>query len=196
MLLRAIEDRQILRIGSGRIRKVDVRIVSATNKDLFEEVRRGSFRKDLYYRLNVFAIHLPPLRERTEDIPALVDVFIAKYAATLGKTIVGIARGALEILLQHPWPGNVRELQNVIERMINYAEGVILTPDIVPSEIVNSNHPRRRIMDMESPEAREKKIIEQMLTLKFRKKQIAQRLNISRTTLFRKMRNYGLTGRP
>ncbi len=196
VLLRAIEDRQILRIGSGRIRKVDVRIVSATNKDLFEEVRRGSFRKDLYYRLNVFAIHLPPLRERTEDIPALVDVFIAKYAATLGKTIVGIARGALEILLQHPWPGNVRELQNVIERMINYAEGVILTPDIVPSEIVNSNHPRRRIMDMESPEAREKKIIEQMLTLKFRKKQIAQRLNISRTTLFRKMRNYGLTGRP
>ncbi len=192
VLLRAIEDRQILRLGSGRIRKVDVRIVSATNKDLMDEVRRGSFRKDLYYRLNVFAIALPPLRERTEDIPALVQSFIAKYAAALNKTIAGITPRALDILMQHLWPGNVRELQNVIERMVNYAEGNLLTPEIIPQEIISAGHPRRRVMDLESPQQREKKTIEHMLKLKFRKKQIAQQLNISRTTLFRRLRDYGL----
>ncbi|MFO7568410.1 MAG: sigma 54-interacting transcriptional regulator [Smithellaceae bacterium] len=193
VLLRVLEDKQVVRVGSGRIRTVDARIISATNRDLMEEVRKGGFRNDLYYRLNVFNIQLLPLRERPDDIPVLVETFIAKYAAALGKNIARIDAKAMDILMQHTWPGNVRELQNVIERMVNYAPEDELSADLIPPEIIHSGHQRRRTMDLESPEDQEQKIIRHMLALKFKKNQIAERLNISRTTLFRKMRKYGLT---
>ncbi|PKN16898.1 MAG: sigma-54-dependent Fis family transcriptional regulator [Deltaproteobacteria bacterium HGW-Deltaproteobacteria-6] len=198
VLLRVIEDKSIIRIGGSRVRPVDTRIIAATNKDLLEEVRKGNFRKDLYYRLNVFTIHMLPLTKRLDDIPLLVDVFIRKYGKTLGKNIGRIDEKVMDAFLRYAWPGNVRELQNVIERMMNYARSDELTPDLIPQEILNTRHfpgpdlEMNMNTEMESPEDVEKKLISRMLKLKFPKNQIAKRLNVSRTTLFRKIKKYGL----
>lgn len=193
VLLRVIEDKSIIRIGGSRVRPVDTRIIAATNKDLLEEVRKGNFRKDLYYRLNVFTIHMLPLTERLDDIPLLVDVFMKKYGKTLGKNISPLDEKIMEAFMRYSWPGNVRELQNVIERMMNYARSDELTTDLIPSEILNTRHATGSDMEMESPGDTERKLISRMLSLKFRKKQIAERMNISRTTLFRKMKEYRLS---
>ena len=194
VLLRVIEDKCVVRIGSNQIRAVDLRIICATNKDLIEEVGRGSFRKDLYYRLNVFNIHLPPLRERKDDIPLLVDAFIKKCESALGKTITGVDENVMDIFLHYSWPGNVRELQNVVERMVNYASSDRLTSNLVPLEIAGIERPKRHHFDLESPDETEKKLLRHMLALKFSKVRIADELGISRATLFRKMKKYGLNG--
>jgi len=191
-LLRVIEDKAVIRIGDSRIRSVDVRIIAASNKNLLEEVRKGNFRKDLYYRLNVFTIQMLPLTERLEDIPLLMDVFVKKYSAALGKKVHRIDEKILEIFMRHSWPGNVRELQNVIERMINFAPSDELTTDLIPPEILDARGVPHREIDLESPEDAERKLIGRMLALNFRKNQIAERLNISRTTLFRKINKYNL----
>lgn len=115
-LLRVLQEKEFERIGGNRTITTDVRIVSATNRDLHKEVSAGKFRSDLYYRLNVFPIHLPPLRERTEDIPLLVHYFIQKYQKKLGKNIVGVSRNVMNKLMEYSWPGNIRELEHVIER--------------------------------------------------------------------------------
>ncbi len=192
ILLRVIEEKSIVRLGEGRVRPVDVRIISATNRDLIEEVRRGNFRKDLYYRLNVFAISIPPLRERPDDIPLLLETFVRKYSEALHKKITRIDKNIWSIFMHHTWPGNVRELQNVVERMINYASGDELTCDLIPPEIRSSDEGRQKNGKLESPQEAEKKMIAYLLTLKFRKTQIADRLNMSRVTLFRKIKKYGL----
>ncbi|HNY65101.1 MAG TPA: sigma 54-interacting transcriptional regulator [Deltaproteobacteria bacterium] len=191
-LLRVIEDKSVIRIGGSRVRPVDTRIIAATNKDLLEEVRRGNFRKDLYYRLNVFTINMLPLSQRLDDIPLLVDLFVRKYGKTLDKKISRIDEKVMETFMRYSWPGNVRELQNVIERMMNYAQSDELTIDLVPQEIQGALHAHGPDLDMESPIDAEKKLISRMLTLKFPKRQIAERMNVSRTTLFRKMKKYGL----
>ncbi len=193
VLLRVIEDKCILRIGSNKVRSVDVRIIAATNKDLIEEVSQGNFRKDLYYRLNVFNIHLPPLRERPEDIPLLMEVFIKKYEAVTGKTISAVDEKVWDIFLRHPWPGNVRELQNVVERMVNHASSEKLTAQIIPTEMIDTRRTRHRKLDLVSPEEEELRLIRHMLNLKLSKNNIAQQLGLSRTTLFRKLKRYGLT---
>lgn len=196
VLLRVIEDKSIIRIGGSSVRPLDTRIIAATNKDLLEEVQKGNFRKDLYYRLNVFTIHMLPLRERLDDIPLLVNVFIKKYGKALGKNIRRIDETVMDAFMRYFWPGNVRELQNVIERMINYTRSDELTADLIPPEILNTHYAPGQdmdmYMDMESPEDTEKKLISRMLSLRFPKNQIAKRLNVSRTTLFRKMKKYGL----
>ena len=120
-LLRVLETGEFERLGSPRTIKVDVRLIAATNRDLVEEVRKGRFREDLYYRLNVFPIRVPPLRERAEDIPLLVWTFLEEFSARMGKKITQVPRQTMEALQRHPWPGNVRELRNVIEH------GAILT---------------------------------------------------------------------
>lgn len=195
VLLRVIEDKCVIRIGSHQIRTVDVRIVCATNKDLIEEVSRGSFRKDLYYRLNVFNIHLPPLRERQDDIPLLTDAFIKKCASALGKTITRVDDKVTETFLHYAWPGNVRELQNAVERMVNYASSDRLTYDLVPPEIAGIDRSKRHYFDLVSPDETEKNLMVRMLSLKFSKVRIARELNMSRATLFRKLKKYGLTGK-
>jgi transcriptional regulator with PAS, ATPase and Fis domain len=194
VLLRVIEDKSIIRIGGSSIRPLDTRIIAATNKDLLEEVQKGNFRKDLYYRLNVFTIHMLPLRERLDDIPLLVNVFIKKYGKTLGKNIRRIDETVMDTFMRYFWPGNVRELQNVIERMMNYTRSDELTADLIPPEILDTRHAMGQDIDMymESPEDAEKKLISRMLNLRFPKNQIAKRLNVSRTTLFRKMKKNGL----
>jgi DNA-binding NtrC family response regulator len=120
-LLRVIQERELERVGGTQTRKIDVRIVAATNEDLQEAVKAGKFRSDLYYRLNVFPVPIPPLRERTEDIPLLVQHFLAKYHALYNKQILGVSDRAMKALIRYRWPGNIRELENMIER------GVILT---------------------------------------------------------------------
>ncbi|HBQ21286.1 MAG: Fis family transcriptional regulator [Deltaproteobacteria bacterium GWA2_38_16] len=134
-LLRVLQENEIERVGSVKTLKIDIRLITATNKDLLEEVKKGTFREDLYYRLNVVPIYLPPLRERKEDFPHLVDFFIQKYNKKLGKNIRSIDKNAMDILMQYKWPGNIRELQHVIERMILLSEKDILTTENLPSEM-------------------------------------------------------------
>jgi len=126
-LLRVLQEREFERVGGAETVKVDVRVVSATHRDLEAQIAAGEFREDLYYRLNVFPIHLPPLRERPGDIAVLCEHFIQKYAQTIGKRVRGVDPVALASLAAYPWPGNVRELENVIERALILARGSELT---------------------------------------------------------------------
>ena len=132
-LLRVLQQKEFERVGGVSTLKVDVRLVAATNRDLASEVKSGKFREDLYYRLNVVAVTLPPLRQRKGDIPALVSHFIEKYGKAYGKEIRGLAPGTLNALLAHDWPGNVRELENVVERAVVLAKGQELTADDLPA---------------------------------------------------------------
>ena len=192
-LLRVIEEKTVTRIGGSRVRHVDVRIIAATNKDLHEEVRRGSFREDLYYRLNVFAIHMVPLSERRGDIPLLIDAFVRKYGADMGKRINRIDEEVVDALTNYNWPGNVRELQNVIERMMNIARDHEFTADIIPREIAEGPLVRDEAHGaMALPEDTERNMIAQMLGMKMKKNRIAKKLGISRSTLYRKLEKYGL----
>ena len=132
-LLRVLQEKKITRLGSNELIPVDVRIITATNKDIENEIKQGSFRDDLYYRLNVIRIHLPPLRQRKEDIPLLVDHFIRIYAKRENKNIKGITDAAMKDLMRYNFPGNVRELENVIERAIVFAKEEYLQKDDLPN---------------------------------------------------------------
>ncbi len=134
-LLRVIQEKKIRRIGSTKEIKVDVRIISATNYDIERLVKEGRFREDLFYRLNVIRINLPPLRERLEDIPILVEYFVEKFSKKFEKQIKGISPDVFSIFFKYPWPGNVRELENTIEKMVLLEEDKILTLKYVPEEI-------------------------------------------------------------
>jgi transcriptional regulator with PAS, ATPase and Fis domain len=145
-LLNVLQERQFERLGGTRTVKVDVRLVAATNRDLRAALEQGTFRQDLYYRLNVVPLSIPPLREHKEDLPYLVDHFIAKFAPGSEKHITGIAPQALDRLVQFHWPGNVRELENIIERAVAYSAGPLLTLedihlDIIPSKNANGGLP-------------------------------------------------------
>jgi len=133
-LLRVIQEQEFERVGGLKTIKVDVRLIAATNKNLLQDVRAGNFREDLFYRLNVFPIVLPPLRERKEDILPLVDYFIGKFNRKLGLAVSGMDDQAKEIFLRHHWPGNIRQLENLIERMMLMAAGNILTSAEIPAE--------------------------------------------------------------
>jgi DNA-binding NtrC family response regulator len=132
-LLRFLEEREFERVGGNRTYKVDVRIVCATHRDLKKKLEDGSFREDLYYRLNVIEIHIPPLRDRGADIPVLAHHFLKKYADANGKDVRGISDEVLALLLRHAWPGNVRELENAIERAVVLAGDPVLTPENFPT---------------------------------------------------------------
>ena len=127
-LLRVIQEREFERLGGTKTLKVDVRLIAATNRDLRAALEEGTFRQDLYYRLNVVAIDIPPLREHKEDIPDLAKFFVQRFAASSNKNITGISPEAVELLMQFHWPGNVRELENVLERAITFASGAWITP--------------------------------------------------------------------
>jgi DNA-binding NtrC family response regulator len=127
--LRVLQEREFQRLGGTRVMRADVRIVAATNRDLLRAMEKGAFREDLYYRLNVFAITLPPLRERRDDVLPLCDAFLAEYGKSLGRPPAGISRDARERLLSYQWPGNVRELRNVLERAAILCDGGLITSD-------------------------------------------------------------------
>jgi transcriptional regulator with GAF, ATPase, and Fis domain len=128
-LLRVLQEHEFERVGGSGTIRTDVRVIAATNRDLQAAITAGTFRSDLFYRLNVFPIEIPPLRERKEDIPLLVEYFIDRYARKVGKSITGINKKSLELLQTYPWPGNIRELQNVIERSVIVSSGAVFFVD-------------------------------------------------------------------
>jgi DNA-binding NtrC family response regulator len=136
--LRVLEERKIRRLGGRGEVEVDVRVLCATNRDLKEEIRRGRFREDLYFRLHVFTIALPTLKERREDIPVLVNHFIEKYNAETGKRVQGVSAGALEVLRGYAWPGNIRELRNTVERAMILAEGDVIGEEHLPPDMIGT----------------------------------------------------------
>jgi len=142
-LLQAIQDQNFERVGGLKNISVDVRLIAATNRNLPQEVKEGKFREDLFYRLNVFPIHIPPLRERTEDILPLTGHFLEKFNRKLKMQVEGLSPEVRDCLIAYPWPGNIRELEHLLERMILMADGPIITMAIVPPEIVrDANEPR------------------------------------------------------
>ncbi len=144
-LLRVLQEGEVQPIGAARSKKVQVRVMAATARDLAQEVRASLFRQDLFYRLNVVHIQLPPLRERTEDIPLLAEYFLKRYLAKVDSPVAGIAPATMTLLLKHGWPGNVRELENVIERAVVMAEKKVILPENLPPEFGSS--PKGRRMD-------------------------------------------------
>jgi transcriptional regulator with GAF, ATPase, and Fis domain len=140
-LLRVLQESEFERVGGIKTIKVDVRLITATNRDLAAEIAGGGFRDDLYYRLNVVPIHLPPLRERREDIPLLVDHFLARFNERLKKQVTGAEPEAIDRLISHQWPGNIRELENVIERTILFCEGPLIRLADLPGELGGTPHP-------------------------------------------------------
>ena len=131
-LLRVLEEREFLRLGGTRLQRADIRVIAATNRDLHAAMKRGEFREDLYYRLGVFEIALPPLRERVDDVLELADMFLSEIGETVGRPAAGIERDAKSHLLSYPWPGNVRELRNAIERAVILADGGYIRSEHLP----------------------------------------------------------------
>jgi DNA-binding NtrC family response regulator len=191
-LLRAIQEKEIRRIGATKPISVDVRIIAATNLHLAEEVKAKRFREDLYYRLNVIEVKLPPLRDRREDIPLLVEGFLKKCGEARNKEIKGLTEAALAMLMDYIWPGNVRELENVIERAVTLSRGEKITPDDLPSGVQGARGDRRVLEEAaektlplhEIEKEYIKKILEKTGGNKY---QAAQVLGIDRKTLYRKL---------
>jgi DNA-binding NtrC family response regulator len=192
-LLHVLQDRCILRVGGVRCIDLDIRIIAATNRDLKQEVARGTFREDLFYRLNVVTIRLPPLEERREDIPLLVNHFIEKYSLAFRKHIAGIQPQALQILTSYTFPGNVRELENIIERAVALTDCELIRTQDLPQDLQQ--------LDLDSMEGEgllpleeiEKRYIAKVLERTgYNKALTAQILNIPRTTLWRKLKEYKL----
>lgn len=187
-LLRVLESKQFTRVGGNEIVKVDFRLISATNENLEKLVEEGKFREDLYYRLNVFTIYVPPLRERRTDIPILANYFIQKFARQMNKPILKISDEAMEILLNHHWPGNVRELENAIERAMVVGKPPEIKPSDLPFHIEKNN-----LVDTDSLEEMEKNHIARVLKkYDWNISRAATALNIDRVTLYNKIRKYGL----
>ncbi len=188
-LLRVLEEKKIRRIGSEKEMDVDFRLIAATNKDLEAGVQANTFRSDLYYRLNVFSIQIPPLRERREDIPLLATHFLKKYSQTTNKHIEGIADEAMEKLLRHSWPGNVRELENAIERAVVVCKSNMIKSDHFPF----SSSPGADVSVGRSLEDMEREHISNTLAeTQWNISQTARLLNIDRVTLYRKIKKYKL----
>ncbi|KPK70098.1 hypothetical protein AMJ82_03995 [candidate division TA06 bacterium SM23_40] len=193
-LLRAIQEREIVRVGSTQVLRVDVRIIAATNRDLASTVRTGSFREDLFYRLSVVPIELPPLRERKEDIPLLADYFLKMYNRERKKNILGITDEAMERLARYEWPGNVRELENAIERAVVLAEGDVIEPKDLLYYGLRVDQEDDGAPEQKTLADVEREHIERTLTaFEGHKGRTAEALNIDRKTLRQKMKKYGIT---
>ncbi|MCE3225094.1 MAG: Sigma-54 dependent response regulator [Nitrospira sp.] len=191
-LLRAIQEREIRRVGATKSISVDVRIIAATNLNLADEVKNKRFREDFYYRLNVIELRLPPLRERREDIPILVDAFLKKCAEIRGKQVKGLSEAALAMLVDYAWPGNVRELENVIERAVTLSQGDVIGADDLPTQVQGSRGDRR-ILDEAAERTLPLHEVEKEYIVKILEKtggnkyQAAHVLGIDRKTLYRKL---------
>jgi DNA-binding NtrC family response regulator len=198
-LLRVLQEGEFERVGGTKSIKVDVRLIAATNKTLLEEVQHHKFREDLYYRINVIYLKVPPLRERKEDIAPLVEAFIRQYAALNIKKIQGIEKDALQALMLYDWPGNIRELKNIVERMIVLSSGDMLTLDQVPEDIRQGRPLSSGAKSHALPQGvttitdAEKELIRNALVeCKGNKSSAAEKLGISRRTLYRKLDEYKL----
>jgi len=195
-LLRVLQERVYEPLGSVDPIKADVRIIAATAKDLRQLVREGRFREDLFYRVHVVRLELPSLCERREDIPLLVDHFIARFNRLQGKGIAGVSEGALARLMEHDFPGNVRELENVIERAVLLSKGPLIDVEDLPQNVVQNSHRLGNYTHQslkEALEGPERAIIRAALEANnWNRQETAKALDINRTTLYKKMKRYGL----
>jgi two-component system response regulator HydG len=192
-LLRVLQTQKFERLGGEQTLSVNVRILAATNKDLLKEVKNGTFREDLYYRLNVIPITLPPLKKRPNDIPLLSNHFLRRFAAEQDKNLKGFNSEAMRVLLDYPWPGNVRELENSIEHAVVLTKGEQIEVSDLPQFIRNADRSPQSVAVPETPTIleNEKKLLEEALEASnWNKKQTAQRLGISRNTLYNKIKKY------
>ena len=195
-LLRCIQEGEFERVGGTETLKVDVRLIAATSQDLLEAIAARRFRDDLYYRLNVISIHVPPLRERTGDIPLLIGHFIRKYTAETGRKIEGITQDCLEAMAAYPWPGNVRELENIIEQLVVMARAPLLRKEDLPATIRQEGR-RRDVMVLPvgtTLEQIEQAAIRETLAITDgNKEQAAALLGIHVATLYRKLSSEDLS---
>jgi DNA-binding NtrC family response regulator len=192
-LLRVIEQKEILPVGANEPLLVEARVLAATNKDLFRAVEAGRFREDLYYRLNVVSIHIPPLRERREDIPDLVAFLLARHARTLGKRISGVTHEAMQLLLACRWRGNVRELDNALQRAVILGEGPLITPADLPPDLAPVDSDPDLVDDLgEAVKRFEKQHIERILRQTPDKKEAARRLGMGLSSLYRRIAELGI----
>jgi len=197
-LLRALQEREIRRVGENKSRRVDVRIVAATNRDLAEGVASGAFRQDLYYRLKVVELHVPPLRERRDDVLPLARVLLAEAALRMKRKISGLAPGAAEQLLRHGWPGNVRELENAMERAVALARGSRVELEDLAEDIRRQPLPRPAVIPgaVRTLDEVEKEYILTVLELNGgNQTRTAEQLGIGAATLYRRLKSYGMIGR-
>ena len=189
-LLRVLQEREFQRLGGTRLLRANVRVIAATNRDLRDAVARGAFREDLYYRLQVFEIQLPPLRERTRDIPLLVEAFLRDIGRAIGRAPAELTQDATNVLLKHPWPGNVRELRNALERAAILCEGGLITPrhlSLHADPIAPSSGPTADLR------AAERRAIEKALReTDGNKAKTARRLGLTRTQLYVRLRKYDI----
>jgi two-component system response regulator AtoC len=209
--LRVLQEKEFQRLGGTRVLRTDARIVAATNRDLKRAIAHGQFREDLYYRLNVFAIELPPLRGRREDILPLSEAFLAEIGTGIGRPPAGISRDARQRLTEYPWPGNVRELRNILERAAILCEGGLITAEhlaltaVPPRAVANpppAPPPDQAAIVAEPParpastadlQSLERRMIEEALqTARFNKSKAAKALGLTRQQLYVRMRKYGL----
>jgi DNA-binding NtrC family response regulator len=193
-ILRALQEREVERVGGTRIIKIDVRVIAATNRDLKKAVEEGTFREDLYYRLNVVPITLPDLKDRQEDIPLLANHFVQKFAQESNPAIREISKEAMAVLMSHAWPGNVRELENVIERAVTLGHGPAVLSTDLPPHLAGGANPLERALTREATlEDLERDYIAMILQrTKGHQIRAATILGIDRRTLYRKIRRYGL----
>jgi len=194
LLLRVLQDHRFERVGGEETLEVDVRVIAATNKNLMEEIKKGTFREDLYYRLNVIPIFVPPLRERKDDIPLLASHFLQKLTQEKRKEVTGISPEVMEILLGHSWPGNVRELENVVEHAIIVSKKEKILLKDLPQYLVQQSLPGSQLVSLEDHE--KDLIMKTLEETNWNKHQAAKRLKINRSTLYGKMRRFGLVKAP
>jgi len=185
-LLRVLQEREITRVGGNHPIHVDFRCIAATNRNLETLVEEGKFRPDLYYRLNVFQIHLPPLRDRRDDIPLLADHFVRKFAASMNKRIDGVSAAAMNLLTQHDWPGNVRELENAVERAMVVTQGPQLADRDFALRANQTEAAPRSLEDVERAH-----ILSMLDQCNGNQTMAATILNIDRVTLHNKLKKYG-----
>lgn len=196
-LLRFLQDGEIRRVGDVDPIHVDVRLIAASNKDLSKLIEEGKFREDLYYRLNVIPIHLPPLRQRKDDIPLLINHFVKKYAERENKNVKGVSPEAMILLTGYHWPGNVRELENVVERAVILTNYNFILPEDLP-QMIREAHSRNGEFSSETEDEKTLEELEKQYILKilekysWNQKVASEKLGISTTTLWRKLKSYGI----
>jgi len=191
LLLRVLQDHRFERVGGEETLEVDVRVIAATNKNLMEEMKKGTFREDLYYRLNVIPIFVPPLRERKDDIPLLASHFLQKFTHEKKKEVASISPEVMETLLAHSWPGNVRELENTLEHAIIIAKKDKILPKDLPQYLLQKPLPAQQLVSLQDYER--SLILRTLKETNWNKHQTSKRLKINRSTLYGKMKRYGLT---
>ncbi|MDH3975563.1 MAG: sigma-54 dependent transcriptional regulator [Deltaproteobacteria bacterium] len=192
-LLRVLQEREVRSVGSSKTRKIDVRVISASNQELQELVNQGLFRKDLFYRLNTVNIPVPPLRERREDILPLLDYFLEIYSEKMGRTIPSVSKELIDLLTAYDWPGNVREFGNAVENMLVISKGDYLSPEDLPPYIIKITELKPDLESSASFKSRERShILESLEKHAWNRTKVAEELGIGRNTLWRKMRAYNI----